>query len=189
MAEAAHITLEIVTPDGVALSEEVTDMTAPSVEGEFGVLPGHRPLLAALKTGIVSYHQEGEEHRVAVGTGFVEVSDDRAVLLTDRFVKKADVDPVRARLDLKEADEALDRFDGDPTSPEYAELVARENWAAAELELYGDAPPPTVRTFADMQMAPHESFVPEAAPLEEAFIEDREHKYEERHSKKPGDEK
>jgi hypothetical protein len=46
-----------------------------------------------------------------------------------------------------------------------------------------------VRTFADMQMAPHESFVPEAAPLEEAFIEDREHKYEERHSKKPGDKK
>ncbi len=185
MAAAEHISLEIVTPDGVALSEAVNDLTAPSVEGEFGVLPGHRPLLAALKTGIVSYHQDGEEHHVAVGPGFVEVSDDHAVLLTDRFVKKADVDPVRARLELKEADDALDHFEGDPTSVEYGELVAKENWAAAQLELYGDPPPPTIRTPNEMQMLPHDSFVPEGAPLEEAFIESNEHKYEERHSKRP----
>jgi F-type H+-transporting ATPase subunit epsilon len=187
MAEAGHIALEIVTPDGVALSEDVNDLTAPSVEGEFGVLPGHRPLLAALKTGIVSYHREGEEHRVAVGTGFVEVSDDRAVLLTDRFVKKDDVDPVRARLELKEADEALDHYEGDPTTPEYAELVARENWAATQLELYGDPPPPTIRTFGEMQMAPRETFVEEGPPLEEAFIEEAEHKYERRHPAKKSD--
>jgi len=185
MAEAGHIALEIVTPDGVALTEDVADLTAPSVEGEFGVLPGHRPLLAALKTGIVSYHQDGEEHRVAVGPGFVEVSDDHAVLLTDRFVKKADVDPVRARLDLKEADEALDRYEGEPNTAEYAELVAKENWAATQLELYGDAPPATVRTFNEIQLAPHETFVEEGPPLEEAFIENTEHRYEERHSKKP----
>ncbi|HMI88940.1 MAG TPA: ATP synthase F1 subunit epsilon, partial [Polyangiaceae bacterium] len=46
------VTLEIVTPTGVALSEQVNDVTAPSVEGEFGVFPGHLPLLAALRTGL-----------------------------------------------------------------------------------------------------------------------------------------
>jgi F-type H+-transporting ATPase subunit epsilon len=48
------ILLEIVTPTGVALRKQVTDVTAPSVAGEFGVLPGHLPLLAALRTGLVS---------------------------------------------------------------------------------------------------------------------------------------
>ena len=84
MAEGA-IELEIVTPDGVALREKVQMLTAPSVDGEFGVLPGHRPLLAALKTGIVTYTKNGTEVRVAVGPGFVEVFEDRAVLLTDRL--------------------------------------------------------------------------------------------------------
>lgn len=184
MAPAGHIALEIVTPDGVALTAEVHDLTAPSVEGEFGVLPGHRPLLAALKTGIVSYHVEGEAHHVAVGPGFVEVSDDRAVLLTDRFIQKADVDPVRARPELKEADEALDKYEGEPGTPEHAELVAQENWAAVQLELYGDPPPPTIRTFHEFQMAPHESFVEEGAPLEEAYFEDRDTKYEEKQTRK-----
>ncbi|HVJ16818.1 MAG TPA: hypothetical protein VM686_15360, partial [Polyangiaceae bacterium] len=48
MAQAA-IALEIVTPNGVQLNEKVEELTAPSVDGEFGVLPQHIPLLAALQ--------------------------------------------------------------------------------------------------------------------------------------------
>jgi F-type H+-transporting ATPase subunit epsilon len=73
------------------------------------------------------------------------VHADRAVLLTDKFVTKDTVDPVRVRLELKEVDEALDHFGGDPASPEYAELVHRELWAATQLEIYGDPPPPRIR--------------------------------------------
>lgn len=142
---AATIALEIVTPDGPKLKEAVDELTAPSVDGEFGVLPQHRPLLAALATGIVTYIQNGKKQSVAVGPGFVEVANDRALLLTDRFIKQDDVDAVRARLDLKEADEQLDHFKGDPESAEYAELVERELWAAAQLELHGDPPPPRIR--------------------------------------------
>lgn len=169
---AASISLEIVTPEGVALSEDVHDVTAPSVEGEFGVLPQHRPLLAALKTGIVSYHREGVEHRVAVGSGFVDVADDRAVLLTDRFIRNEDVDPVRARLELKEADEALDKYAGEPGTPEHAELIAKELWAAVQLELYGDPPPATVRTFQEFQLMPHESYLDEGMHLSEAVVDE-----------------
>lgn len=143
---ADTIALEIVTPDGLKLKEAVNELTAPSVQGEFGVLPQHRPMLAALATGIVTYIQNGKSQSVAVGPGFVEIAADKALLLTDRFVKKEDLDPVRARLDLKEADEQLDHFKGDPDSPEYAELVEREAWAAAQLELHGDPPPPRIRT-------------------------------------------
>lgn len=144
MAEST-IALEIVTPDGLKLKEAVTELTAPSVQGQFGVLPQHRPMLAALMTGIVTYTQNGKTSSVGVGPGFVEVGPDKALLLTDRFIKQDDVDAVRARLDLKEVDEKLDHYKGDPESPEYAELVELEAWAAVQLELHGDPPPPRVQ--------------------------------------------
>jgi F-type H+-transporting ATPase subunit epsilon len=142
---AETIVLEIVTPTGVALRERVNDVTAPSVAGEFGVLPGHLPLLAALKTGLVTYHQDGQEHRLAVHHGFVEVAGDKALLITERFIKKADVDVVRVRLRLKQVDEELDHWQGDLTDPRRRELIEEEQWLAAQLELIGDPPPPTVR--------------------------------------------
>ncbi|HEY3235006.1 MAG TPA: ATP synthase F1 subunit epsilon [Polyangiaceae bacterium] len=159
---AETIQLEVVTPDGTKLSTQVDELTAPSVDGEFGVLPGHRPMLAALKTGIVRFAIGPEQKEVAVGPGFVQVSDDRAILLTDRFIEKAQVDPVRARLELKETDEALDRFDGDPESAELARLILRAAWAAAQLELYGDPPPPTIRSFEhEFRLVSEESYRPE----------------------------
>ncbi|MEN9577404.1 MAG: hypothetical protein RJA70_413 [Pseudomonadota bacterium] len=150
---AASIALQIVTPDGLKLQQDVGELTAPSVDGEFGVLPGHRPLLAALKTGIVTFQTGNDVEKVAVGPGFVEVYDDHAVLLTQSFCRKADIDPVRVRLELKEADEALEAYGGELSGAEYIDLVAKELWAAARLELYGDPPPPTVRTVYEMGTA------------------------------------
>ena len=142
---AEQILLEIVTPTGVALRERVQELTAPSVAGEFGVLPGHLPLLAALRTGLVTYKVDGREHRLAVHHGFVEVANDVALLLTERFMKKDDVDVVRVRLRLKEVDAQLDPWQGELTDPRRRELIEEEQWLAAQLELIGDAPPPTVR--------------------------------------------
>jgi F-type H+-transporting ATPase subunit epsilon len=161
MAEA-QFHLQIVTPEGVQLSETIDELTAPSVDGQFGVLPGHRPMLAALATGIISYTKGNTVTQVAVGSGYVEIHADKAVVLTDRFSTKAAVDPVRVRLDLKQADEALDHFEGDLGGTEHAELVSKELWAAALLELYGDPPPPTLRGFSEK--AASENFVQTAAP-------------------------
>lgn len=153
----ANVELEIVTPEGVMLSASVSEFTAPSADGEFGVLPSHRPLLAALKTGIVRFTENGEQRSVAVGPGFVEVIDDRAVLLTQKFTRQEDVDPVRARRDLKNAEEALEKFEG--TEGEQNELIAKSLWAAARLELYGDPPPPTIRVTHELGHLGHESLV------------------------------
>jgi len=153
------VTLEIVTPQGLALHVEVDEVTAPSVSGEFGVLPGHLPLLAALRTGIVAYHAGGVERKLAVAEGFVEIKDDRALLLTDKVATREEVDPVRVRLELKDVADKLDHYTGPPESPEWQELVARELWAAAQLEVYGDPPPATHRLF--------ETFGPPAPPEED----------------------
>ena len=157
MAEG-KVTLEIVTPQGLALRAEVDDVAAPSADGEFGVLPGHLPLLAALRTGIVRYHKGGEETSVAVAEGFVEVESDKVLVLTEKIATKDIIDPVRVRLELKEVDDRLDHYEGIPGSPEWQELVGREVWAAAQLELYGDPPPATQRPF--------EQFGPPAPPEE-----------------------
>ncbi len=142
---AGRITLEIVTPQGLALRDEVDQVEAPSVHGEFGVLPGHLPLLAALRTGIVTLHKGSDETRVAVAQGFIEVGDDRALLLTDKIAQKGDLDPVALRLELKEVDHELDRYAGPVGTAEWKALVSRELWAAVRLELYGDPPPATQR--------------------------------------------
>src|ERR1700679_3135977 len=96
---ADKVQLDIVTPKGRALGVLADEVTVPSVEGEFGVLPGHLPLLAALRTGIVTYREGGADHKVAVGTGFAEVGpvrdekgadtgDTKLVILTDEFTER-----------------------------------------------------------------------------------------------------
>jgi len=172
---ADTILLEIVTPTGVALRERVAELTAPSVAGEFGVLPGHLPLLAALRTGLVSYKKDGRESRLAVHHGFVEVAHDVALLLTERFVKKDDVDVVRVRLRLKEVDAELDHWQGELTDPKRRELIEEEQWLAAQLELIGDAPPPTVREdtrfLAEGAQAPSEAEMVEGARADESMTD------------------
>ena len=167
MAETGQFQLEIITPDGVQLRESIDELTAPSVSGQFGVLPGHRPMLATLTTGIISYIKGGVTTQVAVGAGYVEIQGDRAVVLTDRFSNKATIDPVRVRLDLKEADAALDSFTGEAGSSDHTELIKRELWAAALLELYGDPPPPTLRGFDDFRAPENYLKAANPAPPEE----------------------
>jgi F-type H+-transporting ATPase subunit epsilon len=156
------IQLEIVTPLGRALQASVDEVTAPSVDGEFGLLPGHLPLLAALKTGIVTYRQGTESMRVAVGPGFAEAGPDKLVILTEEYAERAQIDPVVVRRDLAEAQQELAKLENVPiVSVEArggapAEIDARlqrqhwidkENWLATQLDLYGDPPPATQRPF------------------------------------------
>jgi F-type H+-transporting ATPase subunit epsilon len=159
---AATIQLEIVTPEGVQLETSVEELTAPSVKGEFGVLPEHRPLLAALRTGIVTYRMGGDVTSVAIGPGFARVVDDKAVIITEKFIKKADVDPIVVRKDLKEADDALNKLAQEPQSEEERndtlKLIADLRWAAVRLELYGDPPPPTVVVAHEMRLMSHEDY-------------------------------
>jgi F-type H+-transporting ATPase subunit epsilon len=163
------IQLEIVTPRGRALAASVDEVTAPSVQGEFGVLPGHLPLLAALRTGIVTYRQGNETTRCAVGPGFAEAGPDKLVILTDDYAERGQIDPVIVRKDLAEVEHELAKREGVPVVASEAKggeapeiearverelLIARENWLAAKLELYGDPPPATQRPYEEFGPVP-----------------------------------
>jgi len=147
---AGTIDLQIVTPTGVALKRAVTEMTGPSIAGEFGALPGHLPLLAALRTGVVAFKASSgaggiEEGRVAVAHGFAQIVNDKALFLTEKFARKEDVDVVAVRARLKEVEDALASFAGEHDAAERRQLIEDEQWCAVQLELIGDPPPPIVR--------------------------------------------
>lgn len=166
---ADKIQLEIVTPRGRALTASVDEVTAPSVGGEFGVLPGHLPLLAAVRTGIVSYRTGADSKRCAIGNGFAEAKPDRLVILTEDYIEREAIDPVVVRRDLAEVQAQLQKLEAVPVvaadtkgaEAAFADarvaretLIARENWLAAQLELYGDPPTATMRLYEEFGPPP-----------------------------------
>jgi F-type H+-transporting ATPase subunit epsilon len=130
----ATLQLEVATPDGLALKTEADMVTAPSVEGEFGVLPGHLPLLAATRAGLLKYRVAGKDEVAAIGPGFVEALPDRVLLLTDAFVKPANIDRAAAEKDLAAAERALADYKGLFEGSEYEELARGLDWARARVE-------------------------------------------------------
>lgn len=154
MSGEDKILLEIVTPKGRALSEVVEEVTAPAAGGEFGVLPGHLPMLASLRTGIVSYRQGQQTQKCAVGSGFVEVGPNKVLLLTEEYVTRPSIDPVVIRSELADVQASITKAEAAAAeapieSAKLRGLIDRENWLAAQLELYGDPPPATMRPYEE----------------------------------------
>ncbi len=70
---ADRLRLEVATPMRLVVSGEADEVVVPGVEGSFGVLPGHAPLLSLVGIGEVMYRTGREEHHLAVSGGFAEV--------------------------------------------------------------------------------------------------------------------
>ena len=85
----ATFQLELVTPDKVLFSGQVDQVDVPGVDGDFGVLAGHAPLVALIKPGVLVIHEGGKKHRVVVLGGFAEVNPNGLTILAD-FAGHAD---------------------------------------------------------------------------------------------------
>jgi F-type H+-transporting ATPase subunit epsilon len=88
----ATLRLEIVTPEAKTYSEDVDFVLIPGAEGELGVLPGHVPLLTELVPGELQVKRAGQDEYLAVGSGFVEITQTHVSVLTDMAVREADID-------------------------------------------------------------------------------------------------
>lgn len=135
MADADLLSLEIATPVGLALTVECESMTAPSVAGEFGVFPGHLPLLAALRAGVLTYRVDGKDRMAAVGPGFVEAGPDRVALLTDCFARPEDVDRDKVHAELADAERRLAELETVHMGVAYEEIARDIEWAHARLAI------------------------------------------------------
>ncbi|MEA2553636.1 MAG: F-type H+-transporting ATPase subunit epsilon [Fimbriimonadaceae bacterium] len=111
---AKDFTLSVVAPDRSVVEERATTVVAPGIEGYFGVLAGHEPMISAIKTGILEYQvANGDRHFVAVGGGFAEVTPERVTILADTAELAPEIDIAEAE---RIQDEARKALRGEPSS-------------------------------------------------------------------------
>ena len=127
--------VELVSPDRMLFSDEAEMVICRTPEGEIAFQPGHVPFLGALGIGIVRIHKEGGEvERVAVHEGFVQVKDDRVIILSDVAERADQIDTDRARK-AKEGAESDLKNAGDDDDDEAEKHKARARRAEVRLEL------------------------------------------------------
>ena len=109
MAIPAHLRLEFVTPERAIVHDDVDEVQLPGEEGYFGVLPGHAPMLAALRTGEMWYRKGSERLHAFIDGGFAEVLPDRVSILAQVAEKADDIDLARAEAAKRRAEEQLSK--------------------------------------------------------------------------------
>jgi len=128
--------LSIVTPERLVLNEEVDQVNAPGVEGDLGILSDHAPLLTTMRAGRFSYELLGEKGRetinMIVSGGYLEVTDNRVIVLAETVEFLDEIDKERAKNSLVKAEEAL--ANTDLSDDEFAEAQDRLFRAIARLE-------------------------------------------------------
>lgn len=129
------IRMEIVTPAAMLASEDVDEITAPGVEGEFGVLPGHCHMLSSLRIGELSYKTGDAVKYLAVGGGYAEVGPDRVTILAETAEYADTIDIERAKAALGRAEEELKGLLTD--DERYAGTEAALEKARTRLEVAG----------------------------------------------------
>lgn len=123
------VPFELVTPQQVVFAEEADMIVVPGGDGDFGVLPGHAPLLSTVRPGTVEvYEGDRVTMRIFVSGGFAEVTEGGCTVLADEAVPASEIDRADAEHRLKRAREA--HRDTAPESPEHRE--AEDELRAAE---------------------------------------------------------
>ena len=104
---AEKLKLEVVTPKGAVVSQEVDIVTAPGYGGEFGVLANHAPFLSTIKIGVLTYKTGAQEATLMVSGGFCEVSNNKLTFLVESAERGTDIDVERAMRAKERAEKRL----------------------------------------------------------------------------------
>ena len=104
MAETTQ--LELVTPSRIMAQQAVEMAVVPGVEGLFGVLPRHAPLLADLTQGVVELHQNGKvADRYMIDGGLADVSGESVIILAERAIHLASADATQLKTQASDAND------------------------------------------------------------------------------------
>lgn len=126
----AKLRLEIITPERVLFQQEVNETQIPTIDGEIGILPGHTPLIAQLAAaGILKYKDDATQGMAVVGSGFVEINNDRIAILASIAEFPHEIDVEAAKRELEAAERALKAVEKDPDADIKEALVKVERAA------------------------------------------------------------
>lgn len=128
-----QLQLEVVTPERRVLSEAVNSVTVPGRNGEMQILPGHAALISELKTGVLTYSQDGTTQQLHVSGGFVEVSDDRVSVLAEIAERPEEIDAARARLAREHTEKQLSAWSGTEEDFEKARVKLERSMVRLQL--------------------------------------------------------
>jgi F-type H+-transporting ATPase subunit epsilon len=139
------VQFELVSPERLILSTEVEMVVVPGTEGNFGVLPGHAPLISTIRPGTIDIYQGGAiTERIFVVSGFAEVTPERCTVLADEAMSPDSLDrgAIDAELQTAEANLASLREhlghatgpDRDRLAAELRQLERQQNVARAKLQ-------------------------------------------------------
>jgi F-type H+-transporting ATPase subunit epsilon len=127
------LSLEIVTPERIVLSEEgVESVTVPGSEGELTLLPEHAALMTGLRPGPLVVRKGGTETDIALSGGFLEIKDDKVTILADTAERSDEIDASRAEAARQRAQAALRERQADVN---IAEVMASLERAQARIRV------------------------------------------------------
>ena len=130
----ATFNLTIVSAERKIFEGEVKQIQATGVEGELGILPGHTPLLTAIKPGIVKFTlQDGNEDVIYVSGGFLEVQPNIVTVLADVAIRGSELDADRIREAKRKAEENIVSHASDV---DHDLLIAKLSKELAKLRAY-----------------------------------------------------
>ena len=104
---AQQIRLEVVTPNGAVVSEDVDIVNAPGYGGDFGVLANHAPFLSTIRIGLLSYEQGKKRENLMISGGFCEVSNNKITFLVESAEIGRQIDVDRAMKAKERAEQRL----------------------------------------------------------------------------------
>jgi F-type H+-transporting ATPase subunit epsilon len=126
------VQFELVSPEKLLLSEEVEMVVIPGAEGDFGVLPGHTPVISTVRPGIIHIFKGGSvKTRIFIAGGFAEVTAERCTVLAEEAIPLDDI--VREDVEKALQDAIEDVSDAGDNASERALAEQRAESARAKL--------------------------------------------------------
>ena len=102
------VAFELVSPERLVVSMPVDMVVVPGGEGDFGVLPGHAPLIASVRPGVIEIYDGREvSDRIFVAGGFAEVTRERCTVLAESAVRVSEINVGDTEADLRSAESDL----------------------------------------------------------------------------------
>ncbi len=134
MALSTFLGVNLVTPKGVVAHTDTDSLQAPGELGEFELLPGHVPMLTALKPGVLTIGTKARA-RYAVSSGYLRIDPQGAVeILVEQAMPAGEIDSAAAQADLKAAEAELAKWGDKPADGDYVNLQHRAGWARARID-------------------------------------------------------
>lgn len=133
MAPTFHF--ELVSPEQKLLAEDVTLVTIPGEEGDFGVLAGHAPLLSGVRMGVLRVYKNSMDdipQRIFVAGGFADVGADHCTILADEATDISNLSVAALDTELLDLKAQLERADTPQSRARIQQLMLR---AEAKLAL------------------------------------------------------